>query len=314
MSSCTRLSLACLLSLSVVVSVGCDPESGPRPGLSTSGARGAPSARPTTVSLPATAIPAVEKKDVPAPPDVAAPPADAEKTSSGLRSKVITKGAGEERPRITDTVKVHYTGWTKDGKMFDTSSDRPAPAEFGVGGVIKGWQEGLQLMVVGEKRRLWIPAALAYGDTPQMPGMPAGDLTFDVQLLGIEKGPEPPETPKDLAAPAKDAKKTASGLAYKLLAPGKGSKKPSAKDRVRVHYSGWTKDGNMFDSSVTKGRAATFEVGGVIKGWQEGLQLMKEGDKMRMWIPADLAYGDKPKRPGAPAGDLVFDVELLGIL
>ena len=69
----------------------------------------------------------------------------------------------------------------------------------------------------------------------------------------------------------------------------------------------------MFDSSVTRGRPATFPLDKVVKGWTEGLQLMKVGDKMRFWIPADLAYGDKPKRPGAPSGDLIFDVELIAI-
>jgi peptidylprolyl isomerase len=145
-------------------------------------------------------------------------------------------------------------------------------------------------------------------------GSPSGPLTFDVELLEIIKPPEPPPVPKDVAAPPADAKKTPSGLAYKLLSRGKGTTKPSAEDRVRVHYSGWTKDGKMFDSSVARGRPSSFSLKQVVKGWTEGLQLMHQGDKMRFWIPGDLAYGDKPKRPGAPAGQLTFDVELLEIL
>ena len=69
----------------------------------------------------------------------------------------------------------------------------------------------------------------------------------------------------------------------------------------------------MFDSSVMRGQPATFPLGGVIKGWTEGVQLMAVGDKARFWIPGNLAYGDTPTRPGAPAGMLVFDIELLGI-
>ncbi len=69
----------------------------------------------------------------------------------------------------------------------------------------------------------------------------------------------------------------------------------------------------MFDSSVTRGSPATFGLNGVIKGWTEGLQLMTEGAKFRFWIPGVLAYGEKPARPGMPAGQLTFDVELLGI-
>jgi len=124
--------------------------------------------------------------DLPPPPDVKAPPADAEKTASGLAYKVLTPGKGKEKPALADTVSVHYTGWTTDGHMFDSSVKRGAPAKFPVGGVIKGWTEALQLMVVGEKRRLWIPGALAYGDTPSRPGAPVGPLVFDIELLSIK--------------------------------------------------------------------------------------------------------------------------------
>jgi FKBP-type peptidyl-prolyl cis-trans isomerase len=246
---------------------------------------------------------------LPAPEDVAAAPKDATKTKSGLASKVLTKGTGKVRPGPTDQVKVGYAGWTKDGKMFD-SSPADKPATFGVSNVIPGWVEGLQLMVEGEKRRIWIPAALAYGETPKMPGAPAGDLVFDVELLEIMKAPE---TPKDVAKAPKDAKKTDSGLAYRVLTKGKGTTHPTPTSRVTVHYSGWTTDGKLFDSSVQRGAPTSFMLNGVIKGWTEGVQLMVEGEKTRFWIPGELAYGDKPTRPGAPSGMLVFDIELLQI-
>jgi peptidylprolyl isomerase len=249
---------------------------------------------------------------VPAPEDVAEPPKDAKKTTSGLVTKLLTKGTGKDKPKLEDRVKVHYTGWTKDGKMFDSSVARNEPATFGVGGVIKGWTEALQLMVAGEKRRLWIPADLAYGEKAAM-GSPAGQLTFDVELLEIMAAPKPWPVPADVKAAPKDAKKTASGLVYKSVAKGKGKQRPAATDRVTVHYTGWTPDGKEFDSSVKRGEPTTFPLGGVIKGWTEGVQLMVEGDRMRFWIPAELAYGEKPMRPGAPAGPLVFDVELISI-
>jgi len=262
---------------------------------------------------PPAAKPAPEPSQIPAPADVAAAPADAEKTASGLASKVLQKGTGSEKPNAWDKVKVHYTGWMTDGKMFDSSVQRGEPAEFPLNGVIKGWTEGLQLMVVGEKRRFWIPANLAYGDTPRRPGGPSGTLVFDVELLGITAGIKPPTVPADLAAPPKDAKKTKSGLAYKVLQRGKGKVHPKAEDTVTCHYSGWTTDGRMFDSSVQRGEPASFSLQSVIKGWTEGVPLMVEGEKTRFWIPADLAYGDPPKRPGAPAGMLVFDIELISI-
>lgn len=250
-----------------------------------------------------------EAKTIAAPADVAAPPATAEKSATGLASMVVKKGTGTAHPTATDRVSVHYTGWTKDGKMFDSSVTRGEPTSFGLNQVIAGWTEGVQLMVEGETRRFWIPGNLAYGETPQRPGAPAGQLTFDVELIKIISAPA---APSDVAAPPADAKKTASGLAYKVLTEGTGAK-PGPESTVQVHYTGWTKDGKMFDSSILRERPATFGVGQVIKGWTEGLQLMKTGAKYRLWIPGDLAYGDKPARPGAPAGQLTFDVELLEV-
>ncbi len=123
-------------------------------------------------------------KQVPAPDDVAAPPADAQKTESGLAYKVLTKGTGDQKPTEDSVVKVHYSGWTTDGKMFDSSVTRGKPTSFPLKRVIKGWTEGLQLMVVGEKTRFWIPVELAYENKP---GKPAGMLVFDVELLEIVK-------------------------------------------------------------------------------------------------------------------------------
>jgi peptidylprolyl isomerase len=121
-------------------------------------------------------------QDLPAPDDVAAPPKDAEKSKSGLASKVLVKGTGSQHPTATSTVTVHYTGWSTDGTMFDSSVVRGQPATFPLNRVIKGWTEGLQLMVVGEKRRFWIPANLAYGENGRVPGM----LVFDVELFEFQ--------------------------------------------------------------------------------------------------------------------------------
>ena len=118
------------------------------------------------------------------PNDVAATPTDAEKTASGLASKILTKGTGSTKPKATDMVTVHYSGWTTDGKLFDSSVKRGEPTSFPLNGVIAGWTEGLQLMVTGEKRRFWIPANMAYGENPPA-GYPAGTLVFDVELIKI---------------------------------------------------------------------------------------------------------------------------------
>lgn len=119
---------------------------------------------------------------IPAPPDVAAPPPGSLKTTSGLSTKVLQPGTGTRHPRPADRVTVNYTGWTTDGKMFDSSVINGSPATFALNQVIDGWTEGLQMMVEGEKRRFWIPESLAYQGQP---GQPAGMLVFDVELIKI---------------------------------------------------------------------------------------------------------------------------------
>jgi len=126
---------------------------------------------------------------LPAPADVAGPPTDATVLPSGLAYKVLQAGTGEAHPTLADTVVVHYTGWTTDGAMFDSSVLRGEPAEFPLNKLIEGWQQGIPLMVVGEKARFWIPGALAY-DNRNRPGAPKGMLVFDVELLGIKKAAE----------------------------------------------------------------------------------------------------------------------------
>lgn len=246
------------------------------------------------------------------PEDVKAAPADAEITTSGLASKVLQAGNGSEKPGERDLVTVHYSGWTTDGKLFDSSVQRGEPTSFPLNGVIKGWTEGLQLMVPGEKRRFWIPAELAYGENPGG-GRPGGLLVFEIELLEIEKAPKPPKTPEDVASIPDTAEKSFSGLATRLLEKGSGTRHPKADEVVAVHYSGWTTDGELFDSSVMRGEPAQFPLDRVIKGWTEGLQLMCEGESRRLWVPANLAYGETPP-PGAPKGMLIFDVTLLQIL
>ena len=95
-----------------------------------------------------------------------------------------------------------------------------------------------------------------------------------------------------------------------MLRKGTGTRRPAPNDNVTVHYTGWTTDGKMFDSSVARGQPTTFRLNEVIPGWTIGVGLMVEGEKRRLWIPEKLAYKGQP---GAPAGMLVFDVELIRI-
>lgn len=272
-----------------------------------------PSVPPVTFE-PIQPLPSAPRPRAPAAPaEVAEAPADALVTPSGLASKILAKGKGGGHPGPRDRVIVHYTGWTSSGRTFDSSIPNGEPATLALDAVIAGLTEGLQLMASGEKRRFWIPSSLAYGDKSTRPDAPAGAVVFDIELVDFIATLEPPQVPVDVDAAPKDAKKTASGLAYKILKRGKNKQHPVASSSVEVHYSGWTPDGRMFDSSVARGKSTTFRLDGVIKGWTEGVQLMAVGDKARFWIPGNLAYGDKPAREGTPTGPLVFDIELLSI-
>jgi len=246
---------------------------------------------------------------LPAPPDVAAPPADATTTPSGLATKVLTPGTGTDHPSQNDAVKVNYSGWTTDGKMFDSTvaplspGRRAEPATLSLARVIPGWTEGIQLMVVGEKRRFWVPEGLAYKGKP---GAPAGMLVFDVELLDFTPGPKPPP---DVAEAPADAEKTKDGLASVVTQKGTGTAHPQPNDGVRVNYSIWQRDGKLLDAS--KDKPATRPVTGFSEGWAEGLQKMVVGEKRTLLVPVALAAAG---RPGAPQIDVTMVVELLEIL
>jgi peptidylprolyl isomerase len=137
---------------------------------------------PLIVTACDSAPPSTEVPQIPPPPDVAAAPADAQRTGSNIAYKILQPGTGTRHPRPNSEVTVHYTGWTTDGKTFDSSVSRGEPSTFRLDGVIEGWTEGVQMMVEGEKRRFWIPGRLAYDGAP---GKPQGTLVFDIELFRI---------------------------------------------------------------------------------------------------------------------------------
>lgn len=241
-----------------------------------------------------------------APANVARAPSDATRTRSGLAYEWLTRGASTERPHAWDRVTLDYAGWTADGTLFD-SSRRDRPSAFDVDKVISGWTEALPLLAVGDKVRLWVPESLAHRGAV---GQPRGNLVYELELVSIERRPEPPRAPAQLTAAPKNAKRTKSGLAYLFVAEAHQDTRPGPDDHVEVHYSAWTRDGKLFDSSVVAGAPRTLPVNRLIPGWAEGLQLMGVGDRARFWIPEQLAYAGKE---GAPRGLLVYDVELLNI-
>ena len=112
-------------------------------------------------------------------------PNDAVKTPSGLAYKILKKGNGTEHPLPTSIVTAHYSGWKMDGTPFDSSVQRGEPLVYPLKDLIPGWIEGMQLMVVGDKWKFWIPGKLAYDDSPRQDA-PRGMLVFEIELLGIK--------------------------------------------------------------------------------------------------------------------------------
>lgn len=235
---------------------------------------------------------------------------DYKKTASGLEY-IITHSPKQKgaQAQAGDIVSVHYTGKFLNDSVFDSSVARNEPIKFtlGKGQVIKGWDEGIALLHVGEKAKFVIPAELAYGDKQVGPIPANSKLIFDVELISIT------EKPKAYDVKGKDTITTPSGLKYIKVQENMAGTLATNGKTVVVHYTGFLLDGSIFDSSVQRGDKFEFPLGAgrVIKGWDEGLALMKTGDKYRFIVPFNLAYGERGYPPIIPAkSDLIFDVEL----
>lgn len=235
------------------------------------------------------------------------PPADALKTASGLAYKVESPGSGTVHPTDADLVKIATSFWTKESQADKPGTFGPPTRPLQMSQLLlPGLHEALALMTTGQKIKVWLPEKLAFAGAA---GKPKGPLMIEIVLLDVVPVPT---APADVATPPADAQKTKSGLAMMVLKPGTSTVHPKSTSTVTVHYSGWTPDGKMFDSSVLRGAPASFPLDKVIKGWTEGVQMMVPGESARFWIPGKLAY-DSSDRPDAPKGMLVFDIELIAV-
>jgi peptidylprolyl isomerase len=232
-----------------------------------------------------------------------------EETPTGLRYSVFEKGRGKKLENGMK-VKVHYSGFFDDMSMFDSSHEREQPIEItlGRGMVIRGWEEGLTHLRVGDKARLWIPYDLAYGEHGRGPIPPKTNLIFDVEIMEANE----PFRAVPYNTSGRDTLTTESGLRYIIVREGRGEY-PESGNTVKVHYTGFLTDGTMFDSSVEREQPFRFVLGQgqVIAGWDEGVALMRANARYRFIIPAELAYGSRGIGPIPPYSTLIFDVELL---
>lgn len=237
-------------------------------------------------------------------------------TASGLKYKITQKGTGIKAEKGS-TVAVHYVGTLLNGTKFDSSRDRGQPYAFKLGKrlVIPGWEEGIALLHVGDKAILTVPPQLGYGERGGGPIPPNSTLIFEVELMNATA----PVKPWDLKG-KQDTIKTESGLKYIIVQRGADANaaQAAAGKTVSVHYTGFLRNNSeVFDSSVERGEPIQFPLGNgmVIKGWEEGIALMKVGDKFRLIIPSNLAYGEEGRGgAGIPSNaDLIFDCELMNV-
>lgn len=268
--------------------------------------------RPVAVERHSThrSLPSRGTSSPPVPADVGAPPADAERAPTGVASRLLKAGKGSEHPGDDDRVTIHFTSWKRDGTLVDGTRMNGVPAVQSMRRLFPGVAAALRTMVTGEQRRLWVPAALTTRPSDDDDAKPSAvDLTIDVELLALEKAPPPP---KVLGAPPSHASRTSTGLAYEFLRRGSGAKRPEPGDLVTFFHSGWTANGELFESSVMARNPETSRVSDLVPGLGEGLRSMRVGDRALFWIPASLAYGEHPRR-GVPVGPLTFEVELLAV-
>jgi len=227
-------------------------------------------------------------------------PANAVESASGLHYLTLQPakaGAASIKP---DFFEYKISIWIKnDAGKFQAKESGVLRSSFkSVAQSSPALARAALLSPVGETRRWWFST----GDNSIQPQI------FDLTIVG---NVDPVPAPADVSAIPANASKTSSGLAYRVIKKGTGTGHPILQSTITIDYSGWTPDGKLFDSSITRGEKAVFPLNGLISGWKEGLPLMSPGDTYRFWIPGYLAYDSIPNANG-PKGMLVFDVTLYG--
>jgi peptidylprolyl isomerase len=250
-----------------------------------------------------------------------------ETLKDGLKYKDDSLGTGPAAD-MNKLVTLHYKGWIvedttnlfgswdKDPKkmvyFLGSSYERNQPMKFilGTSSFVKGIDEGIVGMKKGGTRTIIIPSELAYGEKGMRGIPPNTDLKMVIKLLEVRDK----VVAKAWSVPDEAFKTTASGLKYAIVKEGTGNYADSG-DVVTVNYSGYLSDGTLFDSSVERDEPISFVLGmeQVIKGWDEGIRLMKKGSKVRFIIPPELAYGRIALDKIPANSTLTFDVELLDI-
>ncbi len=228
---------------------------------------------------------------------------------SGLRYKIIKQGVGDF-PGPGDKVWIHFAGFLANDSIFENTMNKgPRDLFLGKGQLIKGWEEGLQLIKPGGTILLIVPPELAYG-AMEHPFIPKNStLRFEISLLQIDKG-----TPIELfSLEGKKIQKAKKKLRYYLVEKGIGAYAQKG-DNAYVHFTAYLSDSTIFDSSHKNGEPVRITVGinQVITGWDMGLELMQKGSKIHLVIPPKLAYGKSGYKNLVPSNATIhLDLEMI---
>lgn len=228
---------------------------------------------------------------------------------SGIEYYIVEQGDGK---KVSEggKVKFNYSAFLDNGKLFDSSIKKGEPLEIlaGQGNILKGLDIAVSLMHVGDKYRCIVPPELGFGSKGNSIIPPNSSIIFDIEILDAKDEIQV----KPFDTKGKKIYQTETGLRYIIVRDGKGAQ-PKAGQEVKLHYTGYLQNGEIFDSSVKRDEPFTFTLGSgqVIKGWEEGVALMRVGDKMRLIIPPELAYGQRAMGKIPENATLTFDIELL---
>ena len=238
-------------------------------------------------------------------------PAKTKTTASGLKYEILEPGTGEKVAK-TDAFDLRFAFWNQKGRLLDWTGFQGAKIKGTIDHMGLAFLKEAPLLLSSGARFLFeVPPALCFKNEARGEALPANSTT--TWELILERVIKPLEAPKfSLSAPDR-LKTTKSGLQYEVIKEGAGVQ-PKMGSSVTVHYAGWLTDGTLFDSSFSRGEPITFALGNVIKGWNEGLQLMKQGAVYKFTIPSKLAYGEKGKGEKiGPNATLIFHVELIKV-
>ena len=302
--------LAVLLAALAAASCGGTADTGDGPA-----GRGAPPAE--SGPAPPTPPPGDPPAPVP-PPAVPAPgapgfrrpdPAESKTTESGIRWEMVEEGTGAA-PGAGDSFELEYAFWTETGDLIESSAGgrnlQGSVAEM----PLPFLKEAPLLLREGGCAVFEVPSKLAFGQRAGGKLKPGAATIWRLRLVRLGKVMPVPDF---VLPPEASLRRTASGLGIQTLVEGKGAP-PRLGENVVVHYAGWLRNGTPFDASYGRGFPATFRLGEVIPGWNEGLQSMKPGGVALLVIPPELGYGARGAPPKIPGGaTLVFRVELLEV-